>query len=139
MCYNNNNNNNLYSCPEMFTIDKYIQRKILSSKSGNLSSVRFKSEQASYYDLNIFFDPPVDINRDIRHRIGASISGSSSYLGQNGQKSVLCSGVTFNFVSSVATGRNNKTNVDQGQFPEFLFTLKILLFNYLNRGLLFLY
>lgn len=101
--------------------------------------MRFKSEQASYYDPNIFFDPPVDINRDIRHRIGASISGSSSYLGQNGQKSVLCSGVTFNFVNSVATGRSSKTNVDQGQFPEFLFTLKKLLFNYLNRELLFLY
>ena len=29
---NNNNNNNLYSCPEMFTIDKYIQRENLTIK-----------------------------------------------------------------------------------------------------------
>ena len=28
----NNNNNNLYSCPEMFTIDKYIQREKLTIK-----------------------------------------------------------------------------------------------------------
>ena len=28
----NNNNNNLYSCPEMFTIDKYIQGEKLTIK-----------------------------------------------------------------------------------------------------------
>lgn len=71
-----------------------------------------------------FFDCAVDIKGGVRYRIESSISGVSSYLGQNGQTSVLCSGVKFHFENSSMTGRSARTNVGQGQFAGFLFTIK---------------
>ncbi|XP_078361461.1 BTB/POZ domain-containing protein 6-B-like [Oculina patagonica] len=94
------------------------------SKSRSFSSVCIKSEPVSYYGFNIFFDRPVDIKKAIRYRIEASITGADSCLGKNGKKSVLCSGVTFNFENSSAMSRSNRTSVTMGQFPEFLFTVQ---------------
>ena len=92
----------------------------ICSKSGKFSSVCIKSEPIAYYGFNIFFDRSVVIKKGVRHRIDASISSTNSCLGLNGQRSVLCSGVQFDFDKTVTS--TNGTTVDRGQFPEFLFT-----------------
>ena len=94
----------------------------LCCKLGNFPSMCIESELASYYGFNIFFDPPVVIKNDVRYRIEASISGSCSCFGQNGLKSVVCSGVRFDFYDSSES--SNGTKVGRGQFPAFLFTVK---------------
>ena len=94
----------------------------LNSKSGIYSSVLFRRESVSYYGFNIFFDRPVVIKSDVRYRIEAFISGANSCFVQNGAKSVVCSGVKFDFKSSSES--SNGTKVERGQFPEILFTVK---------------
>ena len=96
---------------------------ILSEKSGKFSSMCIRSEQVSYYGFNVFFDIPVHIKRSVRYRVEAFISqGTNSCFGQNGQHSVVCSGVRFDFRNSSES--RNGTKVEQGQFPGFLFTVK---------------
>ena len=93
------------------------------STRGKFSSVCIKSMLVSYYGFNVFFDSPVVIKRGVRYDLEASISGSSnSCFGQNGQHSVACSGVKFDFKNSVFS--SNGTWVEQGQFPGLLFIVK---------------
>ena len=101
-------------------VDSYYGCPI--TKSGIFSSVLIKSEPLSYYGFNIFFDNPVVIKRGNRYRIEASISGQNSCCGQNGQNSVICSGVKFDFknISDSTSG----TTIRQGQFPALLFTVR---------------
>ena len=95
----------------------------LCLKAGTFSSVCIKSDQGSYYGFNVYFDSPVDIKKDVKHRLEAFIAGSTnSCFGQNGQHSVVCSGVRFDFTDSLKS--TNGTIVERGQFPEFLFTVK---------------
>jgi len=101
----------------------YHKRNDLGIKEGKFSSVLIKSELASYYGFNVFFDSPVDIKKDVLHRLEASISdGANSCFGQNGQDCVVCSGVRFRFLTSSQS--SNGTKVEEGQFPAFLFTVK---------------
>ncbi len=95
---------------------------VLYSKSGSFASVLNKSEPVSYYGFNIFFDSPVLLKKDITYRIEASISGANSCSGQSGKDFVFCSGVRFDFKKSSLS--KNGTNVERGQFPEILFTVK---------------
>ncbi|KAL9980116.1 hypothetical protein ACROYT_G008659 [Oculina patagonica] len=92
----------------------------IDSKSGNYSPEHIKSEQVSYYGFDIFFDRPVVLKGGVRYRVEASISGASTCAGVNGKQSVLCSGVRFDF-KKCCSGSN--TDVEKGQFPEFLFTV----------------
>ena len=97
----------------------------LCNKAGKFSSVCIESDLGSYiyYGFNVFFDSPVDIKKGVRHRLEASISdGANSCFGQNGQRSVVCSGVRFDFKDTATS--SNGTTVEQGQFPGFLFTVK---------------
>ncbi len=91
----------------------------LDSKTGTFSSVHIKSEPVSYYGFDVFFDRPLRLKTDGRYRIEASISGANSCSVQKGQRSVYCSGVRFDFQSSEE--RSSGTDVNHGQFPEFLF------------------
>ena len=95
---------------------------ILNSKIGNYRSVFISCEPVPYYGFKVFFDCPVVIKRDVTYRIEASISGANSCFGQDGTRSVLCSGVRFDFKDSAES--SNGTKVARGQFPEFLFTVK---------------
>ena len=69
---------------------------------------------SSYYGFNVFFDNPVAIERGVRYHLDASIPGSANpWFGHNGQPSVVCSGVIFDFrrVITVVMGRQlNKDN-----------------------------
>ena len=79
-------------------------------------------EPVSYYGFTVFFDRPVVIKRNDLHRIEASISRANSCFGQDGTRSVLCSGVRFDFKDSSES--SNGTEVAREQFPQFLFTVK---------------
>jgi len=95
----------------------------ICNKTGNFSSVRIESDLVSYYGFDVFFDSPVDINKAVSYRVEATISGrANSCFGQNGQCSVVCSGVRFDFEDSTVS--SNGTTVSRGQFPGFLFIVK---------------
>ena len=90
---------------------------------GSFSSKYIKSNLSCYYGFNVFFDSPVDIKKRVHYHMQASISGSAnSCFGQNGQGSVVCSGVRFDFVNSRYS--SNGTNVKRGQYPRLLFIVK---------------
>ena len=90
------------------------------STRGKFSSVWIKSMQVSCYGFDVFFASPVVIKRGVRYHLDASISGSAnSCFGQNGQHSVVCSGLKFDFKNSEFS--SNGTTVKQGQFPGLLF------------------
>ena len=90
---------------------------------GSFSSKCIRSNLFRYYGFNVFFDSPVDIKKGVRHHVEAFISGSAnSCFGQNGQGSVVCSGVRFDFEHSYYS--TNGTNVTRGQFPGLLFVVK---------------
>ena len=114
--------NNRYSVHlEIRCVDE--REFLCNSTSGKFSSVLIKSESVSYYGFKILFDSPVVIKKGVLYRIKASISGANSCIGQSGKLSVLCSGITFHFESSIAIVRSKRTNARQGQFSEFLFTV----------------
>jgi len=103
-------------------IQNLVDGSFPCAKSGKFSSACIQSsELVSYYGFNIFFGRPVVINTGGLYRIEASICGANSCFGVDGRKSVLCSGVTFNFEKS--SDSSNGTTVRRGQFPEFLFTV----------------
>ena len=52
--------------------------------------------------------------------IEAELTGPSSLCGSNGVCFVTRQGVTFTFVESLLS--NNRTTLQQGQFPELLFS-----------------
>jgi len=93
--------------------------------TGKFSSECIKSIPVSYYGFNVFFDSPVDIEKGVRYHLEASISGfANSCFGQDGQHSVVCSGVKFDFKNSGYIGNGSGTTVERGQFPGFLFIVK---------------
>ena len=96
---------------------------VVCATGGKFSSVCIKSMLGSYYGFDVFFDSPVVIKRGVRYHLEASISGSAnSCLGQNGQHSVVCSGVKFDFKNNeFSSNAGNGTTVKQGQFPGLLF------------------
>ena len=103
-------------------LDDIFSYPILCTKTGEFSSVCIKSDLVSYYGFDVFFDSPVDIKKGFRYRVAATISGDvNSCFGQNGQSSVDCSGVIFDFADSSLS--SNGTTVSRGQFSGFLFTV----------------
>ena len=114
-----------------YSVDLYVQRvesqfchtMNVCSTRGKFSSECIKSILVSYYGFNVFFDRPVDIKKGVTYHLKASISGSAnSCFGQNGQHSVVCSGVKFDFKNSLYS--TNGTKVERGQFTGFLFIVK---------------
>ena len=96
------------------------------NKTGKFSSARIHSDLAgSYYGFDVLFHSPVNIKKGVRYHMKASISGgASSCFGENGQPSVVCSWVRFDFYNSGAQESNNETKVERGQFPGFFFIVK---------------
>ena len=80
-----------------------------------------QSEKYSYYGFEMTFIKGVSLKKDTVYRLSALISGPPSARGENGVRSVQCSGVTFTFKDS--SPPNNGTCVDRGQFPELLFSI----------------
>ena len=81
-----------------------------------------KSVPVSCYGFNVFFDSPVDIKKGARYHVEASISGSvNSCFGQDGQLSVVCCGVKFDFLNSALS--SNGTKIERGQCNFLVFFL----------------
>ena len=90
---------------------------------GSFSSKCIKSNLSSYYGFDVLFDSPVDIKKGVQYHMEASISGSANTcFGRNGQPSVVCSGVRFDFGNSRYS--SNGTKVKRGQYPRLLFIVK---------------
>lgn len=83
----------------------------VTTKAGTFTS--FQNRSKDYWGLDVLFEPPVSIIKGNSYLIIAAISGPVSFGGRNGNIHVESSGVTFMFENSA----------EQGQFPEFIFSL----------------
>lgn len=86
---------------------------LLAKKTGTFYSQLFQYKSVGFYGISILFDEPVTLEKDTNYLVTSSLSGSSSWRGENALEYVHCSGITFRF--------NKVTNE---QFPEILFTLE---------------
>ena len=77
-----------------------------------------QSEMGNYQGFEVDIKPPAALQGNVEYRFIAYITGPPSWYGLSGKPTVQHSGVTFSF-------RNNggNTNVNQGLFPEFIFTM----------------
>ena len=77
-----------------------------------------QSEMGNYHGFEIDIKPPAALQGNKEYRFIANITGPYSCYGVGGKPTLQHSGVKFTF-------RNHEgyTNVNQGQFPEFIFTV----------------
>ena len=98
------------------------------SKSEKYLSKRLPYESVSsmsYYGFEVFFDSAASLRKKTCYHIEALICGPPSGAGRIGNKSVTTYGITFTFRAVVSPGiSNNRTDVNVGQFPQFLFSCK---------------
>ena len=91
-------------------------------RTGQFSSDLLQCEEFRYCGFEVLFDTKIVLKRNITYSIKALILGPDSLVGVGGITSVQCSGVRFTFMNRTYLG--NGTNVEEGQFPELLFTIK---------------
>ena len=94
---------------------------ICASKTGQFCSELLQRKNYNYYGYRVSFDKKIILKQNKKYDIRAKISGPPSPRGARGHSSVLCSEVAFTFVNSKYS--NNGTQVNDGQFPEMLFSL----------------
>jgi len=98
----------------------------LVCKAGTYSSNRLHSKHFSYHGFEVMFDSAAVLKSNTRYQIEALISGPRSGKGDNrlGRivDTVKQSIVIFSF-SSVNRADSNNTDVNEGQFPEILFSI----------------
>ena len=102
----------------ILNIGRFPEYTIVLSTQGTFSSLHNKSK--NYWGFDVLFDTPVPIIKDTRYGIClAEIRGPDSFGGRNGNIHVESSGVTFKFENWLG-----RTGVEQGQLPEFIFSLQ---------------
>jgi len=101
-----------------------IGHSTIVSKTGTFSSKLLQYKSSNYYGFEVLFDSPVNLRENLSYRIEALIAGPDSWSGCSGMGTVNLSGVKFSFSSSCYLSIN-PTNCEGGQFPEFLFSLKV--------------
>jgi len=89
----------------------------VAKKAGNFLSKLIQSEKEKYQGFEIVFYPPIALQENKRYFLRAQITGPSC-CGVCGQSSVEHSGVKFQFFNY-----NKTTEVEKGQFSEFMFTV----------------
>ena len=101
---------------------------VCAKKSGKFSSTHIQFQSTFYYGYDVLFDSPVKIEKDVKFRLLAVIDGPASLYGIDGSSSVQCHGVTFSFFDvdrdkecTYVPTLCNDTDVENGQFAEFLF------------------
>ena len=109
--------NNTYSV-DLKVMD-HNTRSVILSKTGMFSSKLLQSNKFCYYGFEVDLTEAV-LKESSTYCIEAEITGPSSLCGSNGVCFVTRQGVTFTFVESLLS--NNGTTVEQGQFPELLFS-----------------
>ena len=88
----------------------------------NFLSVPFPYKGEKIYVFNVLFDPCL-LTRNNRYVVEAFLSGQNSCFGSKGFESVQCHGVTFDFRTDKKEKPVDATEVEFGQFAEFLFKL----------------
>ena len=83
------------------------------------SSKLIQSEMGNYHGIEIDIEPPAALQGNREYRFSATITGPPSWYGKSGKPTVQLAGVNFTFRNR----GDGYTNVNQGQFPEFTFTV----------------
>ena len=96
----------------------------LATKTGMFMSELKESKSGDYFGFDVTFGPPVDLQASIQYSLEASISGPPSRRGKLGSPCVEHSGVTFFLANTKGAKDWTDTTVSQGQFPEFIFSVK---------------
>ena len=90
----------------------------IAAVNGNFLSEPIQTEMGNYYGFDIEIKPAAALQGNREYCFIAQISGPPSWFGAGGKATVQHSGVKFTF-------RNHGvcTNVNEGKFPEYIFTL----------------
>ena len=115
------NENNEYSVTLRVTDSKGVA---LATKAGKFMSQLVQCGRGDYHGFDVAFEPPVALKAGIQYSLEANIRGPSSWRGQVGSSRVEHAGVTFFFANTAGARAGYDTIVSQGQFPEFVFTVK---------------
>ena len=91
----------------------------LVNKTGSYTSE--KDEKHGYFGFTVCFHPPLQLHEGKRYEVRSLIQGPLSWYGQQGNPSLECGQVMFNF-NSTDSGSNNGTGQGDGQFSAFIFT-----------------
>ena len=94
----------------------------LVSKTGKYFSELLKYNSESYHGFKVLFDSAAVLRKNTQYQIEALISAPYSLAGSSGFSTLQCSDVTFSF-SSISRSDTNGTTIEDGQFPEFLFSV----------------
>lgn len=119
ICFCGNQNEN-YSLK--LKVTDLSRSSVVGTRIGCYPSRNLPYKSSHYWGFEVLFDVPVIIEKDKRYSVETAISGSFSWRGLDGESSIQCSGVCFNFEDSGQS--SNGTTVVKGQFPEFLFSIK---------------
>jgi hypothetical protein len=108
------------------TITTVMSERVLARKTEHFTSKLLQCEKYSYHGFEVLFDEKVILAKNTNYRLYAKISGPDSFGGGDGVGSVKCGDVMFTFfmTEDKETVSYNGTDVQQGQFPEFLFASK---------------
>ena len=90
----------------------------IAAVNGNFLSKLMQSEMGNYHGFEIDIKPPAALQGNKEYRFVTNIKGPSSWYGVGGKPTVQHCRVKFAF-----RNHGGVTNVNQGQFPEFIFTL----------------
>ena len=103
------------------TLDVYSYENsvYVATATGPFSSKHMQCTIGDYQGFEIEFEPSVALEANTQYRIGASITGPSSWYGYGGVSSVESSGVKFSFWNI----GEQPPAVFEGQFAEFVFAL----------------
>lgn len=105
------------------TVRDSTNGSIMATKTGKCSSVlmELKEGSGSFYGFDIIFDNPLFLKKGVLYCVKAAMSGPIIWHGRSGVNSIQCPGVKFSFKNHK---KNLKTNIREGQFPHFLFSLE---------------
>ena len=105
------------------TLRDSTNNSIMATKSGKCSSVFMELMEGSgtFYGFDIIFDNPLLLKKGVLYYVKAAMSGPIIWHGSSGVNSIQCPGVKFSFKNHK---KNLKTNIKEGQFPHFLFSLE---------------
>jgi len=104
------------------TIKETSSHLALALKTGTFSSKPLHHANSNYYGFEILLDSTVKCKKKTKYEIEAVISGPRSCFGyRSNGGTVVCSDVTFTFTDNANS--SNGTCVEEGQFPEILFSV----------------
>ena len=94
---------------------------LLAHKTGQFSSELLQGEKFNHFGFEVLLDSVISVKRNTEYYVEAKITGPDSTCGDNGDRTVTCSGVTFTF--KTVHYITNCTTIHKGQFPGFIFSL----------------